>query len=366
MPDGHLTKDNAIGHLRTNMTDNAPQTNKLFSNKWLIPGMGEAKPYCGNDDWITLECSSRQAGHDHQKLIHSCKRLNCPICWDDGAWREAFKAYERMDGISEQWAQNGRDLRHPVHIITSPGKDDMYRPMEDLRKEQREIIQELGGVGGLSVFHPYRGSEKTMDRIRSRVITPKPSPHFHNLIFMPSRPDDRLFDADQITRISEKTGWVIKIMPREIRSGKRAGEYFNVVNKIHYELTHCGINSEKVNNHTLTWWGICAYNNIKVEIEKLEEPHLCTKCGAEIHEYRTNEYIIKPGYTKYLVDLDEMITVEPITEKVQQDCGPHMIRRTIRHYNLTIEQIEKAIRRWGLMMGPYTLPAQKTNSVYAT
>lgn len=343
------------------------QQDKLFSEKWSIPGQGEQQPYCGDEDWITLKCSSGAAGHDHMKLKHSCKRLHCPICWDERAWTEAYKATERLDGISQAWrGQGGRDLLWPVKVMLSPPRDQLTtRPMEELRQEARKLLHELGGIGGLIVWHPFRGSPERIEQIRKREVAPRPGGHFHNVVFMPSKPDDRLFEADQVRELHERTGWVIKIYSRTIKAGPMAGQYYGVAKHVHYELTHCGIDNERQNAHTLTWWGVCAYNNVHVDEVKVEEPHVCSVCGAPVNQYRTTTYIkvvgrhrdfveksradpVKPVYNMYI---DELVMPEVIEQTIEQDLGQHMKKRVERYYSLRLEQVGRQKIKYGLLLG---------------
>jgi hypothetical protein len=326
--------------------------------------MGEQKPYCGDEDWITLRCSTGQKGHDHQKLKHSCKRLHCPICWDERALDEAYNATERLDGISQAWKANGRDLLYPVKIMLSPPKYDMInKSMKDLRDQARKIIEQVGGVGGTMAWHPYRAKEKNWDLIRSKKIRGIPAGHFHGVSFMPEYPDEHLFDAKQIRKIHRETGWVVKIYSRIIKKGPQAGQYYNLPKHLHYELTHVGMDRDHQNAHTLTWFGICAYNNVKVNEIVTTEEHLCSVCGATVNQYRTSTYIIKPGKTVYSPMLDEWIVEEDIIETHECDCGPHMKKRIERYYQISAVQVERALRRYGPKMGSYTLHGQLSSII---
>ncbi|GAI23115.1 unnamed protein product [marine sediment metagenome] len=74
-----------------------------------------------------------------------------------------------------------------------------------------------------------------------------------------------------------------------------------------YQLSHAGIKSGK---HTVTWFGVVAYNKIKI-IPEVVEPDVCPECGnrllrvAWVGAYGKNplggqpegEYWIDPGGT---------------------------------------------------------------------
>jgi hypothetical protein len=58
---------------------------------------------------------------------------------------------------------------------------------------------------------------------------------------------------------------------------KNLGVRKSVFYTIWYQLSHCGLHR---GNHSVTWFGICSYSSLKVEI--IEIPRTCPWCGAPL------------------------------------------------------------------------------------
>jgi hypothetical protein len=117
----------------------------------------------------------------------------------------------------------------------------------------------FGISGGELIFHPYRWS-KSQKKWRW-------GPHFHLMAFG---------YLDNVPRIHRATGWVIKDLG-DRRSRK------DIYGTVRYELDHLGI-SQQVQGRgivsSITWFGTCAYNKLKVP--KRDTRLHCPECGCEL------------------------------------------------------------------------------------
>lgn len=304
---------------------------------WHIPGMGESKPYCGDDKFKSVRCPTKKEGHDVKVIKRGCRKSACPTCWTDYVNREAGKATDKLFELRELYRLAGHDLRHPVHFVVSPPAKDYDRPEPELREQARSIAKRAGVVGGCIVFHPYRF--KGRDTVEHRAFKfplkrsqenfragfgqdPKYEPHYHIIGFMPDYDIDRPFRGLKSSDLQAATGWIYKNIGRTTRKGLP----MNVYGKIQYELTHVGIKPNSRQGCTLTWFGIASGNSLKVTTVKTEEDAICSVCGTQMHLYQEDE-----------------------------DHGPHSYHRITRHYHLRPEALARNEDRLAKWLGPKIL-----------
>lgn len=205
-----------------------------------------------------------------------------------------------MRGIHDAHLKAGFELGIPVHLILSPPRS-LYGSFGDLtalnkvKAQARKLAESIGIVGGCMVIHNKRGTNKQLAAYRDHYLTDQDLPdswHFHIVGFLPQG------HKIKSNVVQEKTGWVYK------RIDFRVAKFKTVFNIVNYELKHAAYNEK---THILTWFGVCAYNNVKSEKTIIKHTATCKVCGHEIHRYRDGidigEKIIRQEHTEYWLDL---------------------------------------------------------------
>jgi hypothetical protein len=240
-----------------------------------LPGHGEAYDKCG--DFVFKGCLNvdghKQAVLDIgdvsgkvyiKKGTNSCLRASCPVCYEKWAGKEASRIEKRLEAV--KWAGFAK------HVVVSPPLSDWIWVEKDYPKLRRIAYQKafsVGFKGGSAIFHPFRrkcaycGSiidhvEKICLKCGSKLVTWIFSPHFHMIGYG---------FIENTSGEYEVSGWVVKNLGR--RESVSATAF--------YQLSHAGVNDKY---HTITWFGICAYNKLKVEIE--EPKDVCPVCGRPL------------------------------------------------------------------------------------
>ena len=231
------------------------------SNKQLffkMVGTGESKEYCG--DFITEGCNNF-LNHPNDMVYAqnrrlTCKRAECPICWDSWLIREASRITERIEKFRMLSQRNGFRSSKPIHVIVSPPKWLWNITWTELKKTFRRMVKKAGIVGGDSMFHAFRlsGDGKTWFY----------APHFHMIGYG---------WVINTKKISSEDGWVIK--NKGIR--KNSSEVYSTVS---YLLSHTAIAK---GIHSVTWFGDLSYRSkyaleLKREIEE-SDADKCPYCS---------------------------------------------------------------------------------------
>lgn len=218
---------------RTAPRDSAPLTDGI---SWILPGHGAPRESCGTvRTWGHREGS----GWDWWKHLRSCRRFDCPKCYEDWAKREAGRVLERvmlalgahlqrvrlgksahpqcgcvrqgrLDGDSFlslgpecKRGQNGkvahwrwtRGRRSAVHVIIPPPPAlwpltetlDGYLTLRDLAYAQAKAA---GVDGACMIFHEYRLGDR-WDNSRGGMCVV--GPHWHAIAdawTVPTRKED--------------------------------------------------------------------------------------------------------------------------------------------------------------------------------
>jgi len=221
-------------------------------------GTGEQKEDCGH--FITEGCDNflnhpnKMVYAQHRRL--TCKRAQCPLCWDSWLIRESSRVTERIEKFRMLSERNGFRSTKPIHVIVSPPKYLWNISWIELKKTCRRMMKKAGIIGGVSMFHAFRRS--------SDGKTWYYSPHFHMIGYG---------WVVNTKKISSEEGWVIK--NKGIRNDST-----EVYNTVSYLLSHTAI-AKGV--HSVTWFGDLSYRSkyaleLKREIEE-SEADMCPYCS---------------------------------------------------------------------------------------
>ena len=268
---------------------------KVILREWTPPGVqiagwqlvGNGDPYadCGQFRYkgclnVDLHTQKRIDGIDvlHKAYIkgykRSCNRAECPTCYESWAGIAAHRIVERIDAARKKLMAQGFKWLKPVHLIVSPPPKIYYRSMDELRRIGYKIAKEVGFVGGCCIVHPFReacqicGESKEFHGERCEKCGSSQfqwyfSPHFHLIGF-------GWIAYEQVVKAHKRTGWI----------SRDAGVRDSVLATAWYQLGHAGVSKA---HHTVTWFGVSAYN--KLRVPKIPpELELCPLCGSELED----------------------------------------------------------------------------------
>jgi len=221
-------------------------------------GTGESKEYC--NDFMTEGCANfqnhpRDMNFCRRKRL-TCKRAECPKCWDAWLSRESSRITERIEKFRMLGKRKGFRSTEPIHVIVSPPKWLWNIPWIELKKSFRRMVERAGIIGGVSMFHAFR--------LSSDGKTWFYSPHFHKIGYG---------WIVNTKKISSEEGWVIK--NKGIR--KNSSEVYSTVA---YLLSHTAVAK---GIHSVTWFGDLSYRSkyaleLKREIEE-SDGDKCPYCS---------------------------------------------------------------------------------------
>lgn len=257
---------------QTRMSDFTGSSFELHDDGSRFKSMGMTLPRHGK---ITKESCGHELGYYQcptcepaviEKWIQNCSKAECPVCGSKWLKRRTSDSGDRLEQISKLLR------RDPKHVLFSP-------PPDWNGKGLTRILRIAGLVGGLKVEHPWRFRDRiTGEPISwkqcdlnpdSKFNTPSiaiPSLHFHIMGF------GYLVAADKFFK---KTGWVYKN-----KGTRRKNSLYGTLG---YLLSHTGIAPRK---QTVTWFGICANNQMRHSIIERYEGKRCPVCGSEMLKFQ--------------------------------------------------------------------------------
>lgn len=284
---------------------------------WVMASGGEVKEDCGKtlvfgclnveehlEENHRLDGSESHAGKVYVDLRrHSCMRLECPVCYEKAAAREAGRIEHRM----KAWHSRGK----PIHFVVSAPFSLYYLSIERLREIAYKVARSVGFWGGSCIVHPWRerckicgtpkdGTEKRCLNCGCGELVWYFSPHFHMIGY-------GFISGEKVAKEYARSGWISK------KVGATREEEDAVFKTAMYQVSHCGV---KKNRHSVTWFGAMAYSKLKVEKEIVAKK-VCPLCGSELEALR------------YLGDGPLPWTEEGDHYGDLQDWG----RRTVHHFH---------------------------------
>lgn len=293
--------------------------------------MGEAYPQCGENTVWTVRCETGGSeGHTHRSITHDCHRLNCPVCFSGEVWRRSKEAAARLASVKKDYYLLGIPTDYVEYVVMAPkDKKDYYfgtvEGYSEMSNQVQQILDDEGIIGGIKFIHTTSvnrsqgASYKEYEKYRAGDPNARVrySPHIQGVGIR--RVDWKARKKNQAKWRAE--GWFVKILYADGRYDNRP--WNSVARKISYELGHADMGVQE-NGHKkafTTWFGVCAYNNVKRTDTIEKEPEKC-KCGAQCWLYWEDEKR-DIAYTK-----------------------------TVTHaYNLLPGSFERALKRYGLRLG---------------
>jgi hypothetical protein len=301
----------------------------------LIPGVGAiTNDQCGSVRGAH-RCSNPECGHVELKH-YQCHNYECPVCYPSAAHQAGLRIEDRLQGVTSELRRYGVNTGRPVHVILSPPPGE-FRPTDDMptiRKNQvYRYCQDIGMIGGVVVFHPYRIIPELKAELRQYNEKDNPdtfwrlvhqdilnlgswsdyvywSPHFHVIGYFPKI-------KEKSNDFQVRTGWIYKNL--------KATD--SICRTVSYLLTH---HAYRPGATGYTYFGHYSYNRAKaVSHESIIELINCERCGSVMHEW-VNFAIDSTG----LVDFTRA-----------EDLGESHVSRKRTRFKLT-KWIIKELQKW--------------------
>lgn len=246
-----------------------PIGKSVLWSPWNLPGWGSSYDDCGkvwrdkgclnvNGHGVERADGVSYAGKIYVKRVkNSCKRAECPVCYEKWIAREVNRALRRLEAYSK-WDK-------PIHVIASPGQADVdVMDYAKLRKKANQILRSVGVLGGVMIIHPFRKMQPEAERGSYTFLGGTSwylSPHFHVVCYG---------WVSQVGQQYERSGWIVKNL----------GLRESVGATLYYQLSHAGVYIGKHKKATITWFGRLSYSKLKV-VEP-EKKGVCPICHRQL------------------------------------------------------------------------------------
>jgi hypothetical protein len=262
-----------------------------------------------------------------RKQFHSCDKPECSACYKRGwAPREAKTAAYRLDKISKGFTDEDgakhAGLGLVEHIISSVAFHDYGLKFADLKAKQIKLLETVGILGGLLIFHGFRFHNRREAAAKGVEMGWQFSPHFHVVGFIEGghgcrhcpnfRGDARVIDRDKCIACGGFEGVIRKLYDEE--TAKFGSGYIykvkdvrkSVIGTIWYQCTHASFVRHEKRVQVVTWFGACSYHKLKVPKEKVLAEDICPICGSELEiidfvgAVEPFELALKSGFSDFL------------------------------------------------------------------
>jgi len=258
--------------------------------EWQIPGHKEASRY---DGWYTRVIAD-SGGHSQKPIKQRCMKLSCPVCCWDAINEKAITATNKVWAVRQlnhpELFDRERVLQHIVISVPEREWEEIYTEegFDRLRTQAMRIVSEIGIVGGVAVFHPFRRNGVDDDKVGTEYIPTDSNnmdtmswrlgPHFHVIGY-------GFVQQNSIAWMSSHGGWLFKA----IRTGKdKIVTKKQLYGTIRYVISHCGV-CDGARKQAINYVGeLNSKNTCIVGTGYATKPLKCTICGMECRELILN------------------------------------------------------------------------------
>jgi hypothetical protein len=273
---------------------------------------------------VTLDGEKYHGRVFFEKRFHSCDKPDCPICFKRGwAVDEATRAEERFTKFSSGYVDK-EDKKHAglglaEHIIVSIPVFDYGLDFPELKKKCIRLVEALGVLGGLLIFHVSRYRNAYEAAAVNEPMGWYFSPHWHILGYIDG-------GYGRCRRCKKSRVCCMSCSGFEGRArrfnsgvdgkGKGKGYIFKVKDKrktIHgtlwYQMNHAAFVRGKRENRVVFWFGVCSYRKAKMVRDKSVHEKLCPCCGSPLEHIvyvgepegnPLNEWYCRSGWSDFL------------------------------------------------------------------
>lgn len=268
--DNQILKNNYQNYVERAYESSMKDKKGNFVNGWNtaefegfnLPAQGEFSMYCKK--WISKGCNNIKSHpenkHYAQHEIKTCKRSNCPKCFESWINRQANRSARRFIAFAGKRKYNFR------HIIMSPPQELAKRlSYSELKMWLKVAMREANIKTCAVIFHPFRFQDH-------KKKMPYISPHWHLIAY------------GRITNTNVFTDRMLKIDGERVHGHKwlikNKGDLksdISVFNCTRYLLSHAGV---KKGTHAVRYMGDISYRKLK--LEKQENMNKCPHCNLPL------------------------------------------------------------------------------------
>lgn len=215
-----------------------------------------------------------------RRVIHSCDRPDCPVCYRKGwAVREA--------GNMEQRLREGEKKHGAIeHIVVSVPVSDYGLKFEELRKKTLKVLKVRGCHGGALVFHAFRYANRKEAKRKGVPFGWRLSCHWHVMGFL-TEGYDRCRNCPKCAADCWGCDGFEGVTRREnLRDGgyivKVLGRRKTIFGTCWYQINHASYRKGTKRAQVVTWFGSLSYRRMKFKPIKKKNKDVCPVCGEEL------------------------------------------------------------------------------------
>lgn len=216
-----------------------------------LPGFGVERDDCGDD--IPHFCTD--CGHVVGEVGRTCYRWECPRCAPAAVMRRSITATAKIEDFRKETAyQRGGDSPKFHHVVLSPPEDFAVArndPKEAAYDIAKTLLDELGAMGGLLAYHPWRGdidgqtddrgawknrlfNDRDWDDVRAELA---PEGHIHAIAVAD------YIDHHTCAALNDKTDWIIHRIEKT-DSNVSLYDVEDLASATTYTLSHTGLEAD--------------------------------------------------------------------------------------------------------------------------
>lgn len=248
-------------------------------------------------DLITLDETNYRGKGYFLKHHFTCHRPECPVCYKFG-WvsREADRIEQRLKKAAKRFGMvEHLSASCPSKLFEECKTEKGY---ERVRKLCLVALKSRGIHGGCMIFHGFRFASLREAIDRDLPVGWRWSPHWHVLGFVKGgysrcrgcrKAVQNCLECEgyegrtrrEFKRENERDGygWIVEVAKDKF--GVK-GVRQSIRGTGSYQLDHATILRNSFRWHTVTWFGVCSYRQLKVVI--VPRKKLCPICGHELED----------------------------------------------------------------------------------
>jgi hypothetical protein len=229
-----------------------------------------------------------------KKVVHSCDKPECPVCFKRG-W-----AVREASAIEFRFKEASKSFGFPEHFTISIPEIDYGLSLPKLKAKVLEVLKKRGVLGGVLIFHAQRYCNRYESIIKNKPFGWYFSPHWHVLGFIDGGYHCRNCSnflgngciKDRVTCLKcngfegrtrrfydeeggrEGAGYIVKVM----------GARKTIFGTAWYQLNHATFVRGSKRSVVTTWFGNVSYRKLKLKKDDRIKRDVCPICQHELEE----------------------------------------------------------------------------------
>jgi hypothetical protein len=227
-----------------------------------------------------------------KKVVHSCDKPECPVCFKRGwAVREASAIEYRINQASKKFGV-------AEHIVVSVPKTDYDLPFAEMKAKALVALRNRGVLGGVLIFHAERYCNRQESIAKGKPFGWYISFHFHVIGFVDGGYSQCRHCSRSTLECLACNGFegrtrreYYKEGGKECSGGSESGWIVDVKSArktIHgtawYQLNHSTLVRGTKRSCVTTWFGVCSYVKLRLKKKDRISRNICPICQHELEE----------------------------------------------------------------------------------